>query len=110
MDITAKIAIIVAVITAAGAISAALINKWGDKGQKFITICMGIVWGLTILIIIIVYCLPNPDKRIAKVYRSKISYYESADLDPGDESFEELSESDLIEIGVDNAFSIISSV
>lgn len=110
MDITAKIAIIVALITAASGISAALINKWGDKGQKFIAKCMGIVWGVTILIIIIVYCLPNPDKRNAKVYRSKISCYESADLEPDDESFEELSESDLIEIGVDNAFSIISSV
>ena len=110
MDISTKTQITLAVIAAAATISATLIKKWGDKGQKFIAKCMGIVWGLTIMIIIIVYCLPNPDKRIAKVYRSKISYYESADLDPGDESFEELSESDLIEIGVDNAFSIISSV
>lgn len=111
MDIN-KTQIIAAIIGGAITLSAALISKETRGNNERESIEKGIkrVILFASLIIFIIAVWPNPKKRSAEIYRAQISYYESADLDPEDESFEELSESDLIEIGVDNAFSIISSV
>lgn len=112
MDISTKNQIIVAIIGGAIALSVALISKKtrGNNEREFIEKCIKRVILSASLIIFIITVWPNPEKRSAEIYRSQVYNYEFADLNIDDELFEEFSETDMTEVEIDRAFSIISNV
>jgi len=109
MEISTIDIIITAVLAGAGWIIKEIIKKVGENGdQKIMVKRIGIVILSVILIIGILINLSIRFKRIAKVYRSRISCYESAGFDY--ESFEELYENGMTETEIYKAFSITSDV